>query len=235
MFATAFNDRFFTYTYPQRLGGAIDWYAILRRRPPQRSLRGLGRHPRPGLLRPGRSRLPGALADRDLRLSLVPGRRRAAAPSSAARAIATRPATSRTRRSTPRRRTAAVDQRQNACDLRFGTSTGALGLRKFPNPRFDAGAWETLGGWEGYGAFLSDDPNDPDSRLNRLWDGSVEPPFRIGMACGACHIAYDPLKPPGRSEASRPGRTSTRWSATSTAASRTCSAAACRRTGSNGS
>ena len=29
MFATAFNDRFFTYTYPQRLGGAIDWYAIL--------------------------------------------------------------------------------------------------------------------------------------------------------------------------------------------------------------
>ena len=30
MFATAFNDRFFTYTYPQRLGGAIDWYGILR-------------------------------------------------------------------------------------------------------------------------------------------------------------------------------------------------------------
>ena len=30
MFATAFNDRFFTYTFPQRLGGAIDWYAMLR-------------------------------------------------------------------------------------------------------------------------------------------------------------------------------------------------------------
>ena len=29
MFATAFNDRFFTYTFPQRLGGAIDWYGIL--------------------------------------------------------------------------------------------------------------------------------------------------------------------------------------------------------------
>ena len=25
-FATAFNDRFFTYAYPQRLGAAIDWY-----------------------------------------------------------------------------------------------------------------------------------------------------------------------------------------------------------------
>ncbi len=117
-------------------------------------------------------------------------------PSSAARATATPPATSPTRRSTPRRRTAALDQRQSACDLRFGTSTGALGLRKFPNPRFDAAAWDRIGGWAGYAAFLSNDPASPDSRLNRLWDGSVEPPFRIGMACGACHIAYDPLKPP---------------------------------------
>src|SRR3546814_10307004 len=28
-YATAFNDRFFTYSYPQRLGAAIDWYGIL--------------------------------------------------------------------------------------------------------------------------------------------------------------------------------------------------------------
>ena len=28
-FATAFNDRFFTYAYPQRLGAAIDWYGLL--------------------------------------------------------------------------------------------------------------------------------------------------------------------------------------------------------------
>ena len=25
-FATAFNDRFYTYSYPQRLGGGIDWF-----------------------------------------------------------------------------------------------------------------------------------------------------------------------------------------------------------------
>ncbi|WP_291997301.1 hypothetical protein [Candidatus Accumulibacter sp. ACC012] len=31
-----------------------------------------------------------------------------------------------------------LDQRHSACDLKFGTSTGALGIRKFPNPRFDA-------------------------------------------------------------------------------------------------
>ena len=43
--------------------------------------------------------------------------------------------------------------------------------------------------------FLSDG-DDAESRVNRLWDGSIEPPFRIGMACGACHIAYDPLNPP---------------------------------------
>ena len=46
--------------------------------------------------------------------------------------------------------------------------------------------------------FLSahDQINNLFSRMNRLFDGSVEPPFRIGMACGACHVSYDPLKPP---------------------------------------
>ena len=48
----------------------------------------------------------------------------------------------------------SVDQRQDRCDLLFGTSTGALGLRKFPNPRFDAAKWEKLNGsratWSGY-------------------------------------------------------------------------------------
>ena len=28
-YATAFNDRFYTYSYPQRLGAAIDWYLVL--------------------------------------------------------------------------------------------------------------------------------------------------------------------------------------------------------------
>ena len=166
------------------------------RRPPRRPVPGLGRDPRPRLLRARRPRLPGAVArprptgflwcpGDDALLAFVgrdgyrdPACDFADAPFDA---------------STPH---GATDQRQNACDLYFGTSTGALGLRKFPNPRFDPAAWEAIGGWEGYGAFLSDDPASPDSRLNRLWDGSVEPPFRIGMACGACHIAYDPTNPP---------------------------------------
>ena len=142
--------------------------------------------------------IPTAPPARRPRPTASPGARATtrSSPSSAARATATPPATSRTRPSTPPPRTASADQRQSTCDLYFGTSTGALGLRKFPNPRFDPAAWEKIGGWEGYAAFLSDDPESPDSRLNRLWDGSVEPPFRIGMACGACHIAYDPKNPP---------------------------------------
>ena len=75
-----------------------------------------------------------------------------------------------------------------------------LGLRKFPNPRFDPEKWLALNGsaasWDGYRTMLSGDPEHPDSRINRIFDGSVEPPFRIGMACGACHIAYDPNNPP---------------------------------------
>ena len=43
---------------------------------------------------------------------------------------------------------------------------------------------------------LPESQGNPDLRTSRLYDPSVEPPFRIGMACGACHIAYDPLKPP---------------------------------------
>lgn len=94
----------------------------------------------------------------------------------------------------------SVDQRQTACDLRFGTSTGVLGLRKFPNPRFDAAKWDKLNGsratWDGYRAVLAAGALSPDAPVTRLFDASVEPPFRIGMACGACHISYDPLRPP---------------------------------------
>jgi hypothetical protein len=82
------------------------------------------------------------------------------------------------------------DQRQSACDLAFGTSTGVMGLRKFPNPKFDRERWQKLNGsmatWKGF--------------EKQMDDGSIEPPFLIGMACGACHIALDPLHPPADPE-----------------------------------
>jgi len=55
--------------------------------------------------------------------------------------------------------------REDSCNLAFGTSTGALGFRKFPNPRFDAAAWKQLNGrlgtWEGYNRKLSTIPPAP--------------------------------------------------------------------------
>ena len=47
-----------------------------------------------------------------------------------------------------------------------------------------------------YRKFMAGEDGTGDSRTNRLFDGSVEPPFRIGMSCGACHISYSALKPP---------------------------------------
>jgi hypothetical protein len=71
------------------------------------------------------------------------------------------------------------ERAQDSCDLDFGTSTGVLGYRKFPNPRFDASRWRS---WQAAEA-------RPD-------DHSVEPPFLIGIACGACHIGFSPGLPP---------------------------------------
>ena len=90
--------------------------------------------------------------------------------------------------------------REDSCNLAFGTSTGALGFRKFPNPRFDPVAWKKLNGrlgtWEGYDRTLSSDPARSDFKVRKLADGSIEPPFLIGTACASCHVAFNPAKPP---------------------------------------
>lgn len=196
-FATAFNDRFFTYSYPQRIGAAIDWYRILAAKSKRDLFQAWGVIPDPDCCVPGD---PGCEAtsleqtygfqwcpgDGDL-LGFVgrEGYRDPACDFKDAPFDA----------STPHGK---VDQRQSACDLRFGTSTGALGLRKFPNPRFDAAKWRQLNGslgtWEKYREELAGG-NSRDSTMRRLFDGSIEPPFRIGVSCGACHISHDPLKP----------------------------------------
>lgn|GEM_PF-3715252 len=72
-------------------------------------------------------------------------------------------------------------ERGTSCDLAFGTSTGVVGWRKFPNPNFRADRWP---GWAGY----------------RPGDHAVEPPFLIGAACAACHAGFRPELPPADSE-----------------------------------
>ncbi|MBD2495907.1 hypothetical protein [Nostoc sp. FACHB-280] len=54
-------------------------------------------------------------------------------------------------------------------------STGVIGLRKFPNPKFDRSKWNA----EKY-----------------VKDVSIEPPYLIGQSCAICHVALDPLNPP---------------------------------------
>ena len=54
-------------------------------------------------------------------------------------------------------------------------STGVMGMRKFENPNFVAANW------------------NPEKYTN---DPTIEPPYRIGLSCGICHVAFDPLNPP---------------------------------------
>jgi len=198
-FATAFNDRFYTYSYPQRLGGGIDWFRILGANKKSDLFQAWGAIPDPDCCVPGSPDCPARWLDETFGFQFCPGDE--ALLKSVGKEDYRDPACdfkdAPFNTSTPH---GSVDQRQDACDLRFGTSTGALGLRKFPNPRFDAEKWRKLNGslasWEGYSKFLAGDDGSGDSRTNRLFDGSIEPPFRIGMSCGACHISYNPAKPP---------------------------------------
>jgi hypothetical protein len=198
-FATAFNDRFYTYSYAQRLGGGIDWFRILAAKSKGDLFQGWGAIPDPDCCVPGDPNCPKKSLEETYGFQYCPGDDKLLefVGKEGYRDPACDFQDAPFNTSTPH---GAIDQRQSPCDLRYGTSTGALGLRKFPNPRFDPEKWRKLNGslgtWDGYRSFLSGDTGDGDARTNRLFDGSIEPPFRIGMACGACHIAYDPLKPP---------------------------------------
>ncbi|MFN7906259.1 MAG: cytochrome c [Pseudobdellovibrionaceae bacterium] len=76
--------------------------------------------------------------------------------------------------------------RENRCELAFGNPTGAVGYRKFPNPRFNPKTWQKVGGWEGF------ERNFTEAEI----DSSIEPPFRVAKSCASCHAGFDPLHPP---------------------------------------
>ncbi len=61
-----------------------------------------------------------------------------------------------------------------------GAPTGITGLRKFPNPKFNASGWNVK-------KYLAD-------------PASVEPPYLIGMTCAFCHVGFNPLHPPANPE-----------------------------------
>ena len=70
----------------------------------------------------------------------------------------------------------------------YGTPSGVLGFRLFPNPEFNDEARKK---WDGK-RFSEDKAYYNDNKLIR--------PYRVGVACGACHIAPNPSNPPADPE-----------------------------------
>ena len=204
--ATAGNARFHTYVFQQRVGILVNWFRALRSDERNDRFAAYGLINDPGCCTPGTAGCRAKTLDETYGFDWCPGDDELL--KFVGKAGYRDPACD-FRDATPHPdpkenpyivHHAKKDQRQSSCDLAFGTSTGALGYRKFPNPRFDRERWlkvnGRLGSWEGFSETLSTDKTSSDSGVRRLADGSIEPPFLIGTSCGSCHIAFDPLNPP---------------------------------------
>jgi cytochrome c5 len=66
----------------------------------------------------------------------------------------------------------------------FGYASGIVGLRLFPNPYFDQAAKDK---W---------DPERYYTDPNYYNDPNLVRPYRVGMACGFCHVGPSPIHPP---------------------------------------
>ena len=73
-------------------------------------------------------------------------------------------------------------------DKIYGKPSGVLGFRLFPNPEFNDEARKK---WDG-ARFINDPHYYSTNQLVR--------PYRIGVACGACHISPNPSNPPADPE-----------------------------------
>lgn len=201
--ATGGNERFHTYTFQQRVGVLVDWYRVLRTDQRDDRFWAWGIINDPSCCKPGDANCPAKTPDETFGLDWCPGddvllkyvgKQGYIDPACGLKDAALDA-------DDPHSQGGKLDQRHSACDLRFGTSTGALGIRKFPNPRFDPEKWKALNGgtasWAGFDSKLDARTGvESDSRVSKLADGSIEPPFLIGTSCGSCHIAFDPLNPP---------------------------------------
>jgi hypothetical protein len=63
----------------------------------------------------------------------------------------------------------------------YGRSSGVMGLRLFPNPKFDPAKWKPEDYWKNPNYY-----NDP----------KLERPYVVGMTCSFCHTGPDPVNPP---------------------------------------
>jgi len=73
----------------------------------------------------------------------------------------------------------------------YGRPSGIVGLRVYPNPKFDD---EARRRWDANRYYT-----DP----NYYNDPKLVRPYVVGMACAFCHVSFNPLKPPGDPEKSK--------------------------------
>ncbi len=66
----------------------------------------------------------------------------------------------------------------------YGYATGIVGLRLFPNPKFDDAAAKR---W---------DPERYYTDASYYNDKNLVKPYRVGMSCGFCHVGPNPANPP---------------------------------------
>jgi hypothetical protein len=200
--ATAGNERFHTYTFQQRIGVLIDWYRVLRSDERDDRFAAWGIINDPACCKPGEPECPAKSLSETYGMDYCPGDdvllKYVGKPGYIDPACSLQDAPLDA--TDPHTQGGKLDQRHSSCDLKFGTSTGALGFRKFPNPRFDPGLWRQVNGdtanWDGFRKTLDQTGVPSDTRVSKLADPRVEPPFLIGTTCGSCHIAFNPLNPP---------------------------------------
>ena len=78
-----------------------------------------------------------------------------------------------------------VEPEPSAIDPKvYGHSSGIMGFRLFENPDFKGDAVKK---WDANRYY-----NDPDYAVAN----SLVRPYRVGISCGSCHIAFNPCKPP---------------------------------------
>jgi hypothetical protein len=70
----------------------------------------------------------------------------------------------------------------------YGRPTGIMGFRLFPNPDFDEKARKA---WDAKRFY-----DDPDYAVSP----TLVRPYKVGISCGSCHIAFNPLRPPADPE-----------------------------------
>ena len=83
----------------------------------------------------------------------------------------------------------AVEPEPAAIDPKvYGRATGIMGFRLFENPDFEG---EAVKKWDA-NRYYTDIDYAADPKLVR--------PYRVGVSCGSCHIAFNPINPPADPE-----------------------------------